>query len=390
MLGTGRLYLAKGSRVYVSGLLSVALPYYLRLEGFSQVFIFVALSAILAGGAASNIALTYWDKRFGRRRLLQAFSVLMFVSGLVLASSLSPWAILVACVLGNISTTGTEAGPFQSVEAGILPDLVGEKNVVRAFGRYNLVGYAASSLGAFTIFVPGSLGDDPSVFRALFLVFALVGLLLLVLYSGLRGVDVLGGRESRGLGSLDPTARRDVMKLSSLFSLDAFGGSFVSQYVLTFWFVTTFGTPDTSLAFIFLVANLVSAASTYAAALIAGRAGNLTTMVVTHLVSNTFLVLVAVSGAFYLAVAFLFLRQAFSQMDVPTRQALMSEMFAREDRVPAYAVTNTARSFGTFAGGPVSVAIIGMGFVSGLLLAGGASKYVYDVSIYLAYRKRFR
>ena len=68
----------------------------------------------------------------------------------------------------------------------------------------------------------------------------------------------------------------------------------------------------------------------------------------------------------------------------------MAEMFPREDRVSAYAVTNTARSLGTLAGGPVSVAIIGVGYITGLLLVGGASKYLYDVSIYLAYRKRFR
>jgi MFS family permease len=388
--GALRVYAAKGARVYVSGLLSVLLPAYLRLLGYSPLFVAEALTAILAGNAVSNILLTYYDRTLGRRRLLLAFSAMMVASGFVFAFVDSAIPILVACLLGNISTTGTEAGPFQSVEAGVLPELVGRDRTVRAFGTYNLVGYTASALGAFTLYIPGSEGNNGAVFQALFLVFAGVGVLLFFLYGRLQGVEVTGARVSNGLSEMGPQAREDVTRLSALYSIDAFGGSFVSQYLLSYWFTLSFGVPNTSLAVIFLVTNVISAASTYGASFLAERLGNLRTMVYTHVVSNAFLLMVALSGTLSAAVAFLFLRQAFSQMDVPSRQALMAEMFGREDRVPAYAITNTVRSGGSLLGGPAVAAILAAGIPAGLIYTGGLSKLAYDALVFLRYRSRYR
>lgn len=389
MTGPLGVYLAKASRVYVSGLLSVLIPAYLKVLGYSPLFVGLALTVILAGNAFSNVILTYYDRVFGRRRLLQALSLMMLVAGVLFAFVNSPLPILVACFLGNISTTGTEAGPFQSVEAGILPDLVGEGRAVRAFGVYNFVGYTASAAGAFTLYLPGSEGNSLPVFQALFLVFGGAGVLLFLLYSGLRGIDVGLPVGSTSLVGLGPKARSDVTKLSALYSLDAFGGSFASQYIMSYWFNLVFGVPYTMLAFIFLTTNVISAASTYGASFLAERMGNLRTMVYTHAVSSIFLLLVAVSGSLTGAVVFLFLRQSLSQMDVPTRQALMAEMFERKDRVPAYAVTNTVRSVGTSLGGPVSSLLLGAGLAVGIIYVGGFSKLIYDGLIFAGYRKRF-
>jgi MFS family permease len=389
--GSGPLpvYVAKGVRVYVSGLLSIIIPFYLGTLGYDLFFQGVALAAILAGNAISNMVVTYFDARFGRRRMLQAFSVLMLLSGIGFVVSTSPLSIIVACLIGNISSTGTEAGPFQSVEAGVLPELASAGSVVKTFGRYNLIGYSAAALGQLTSAGPGLLGNSRLAFQAIFLAFGLVGVLLFVVYSRLGGLD--SGRERKpGLGGLGPEARRDVVQLSGLFSMDAFGGVFVSTYLLSVWFHSTYGLQLEALGTLFFASSVVSAASIYGAALIAQRVGNLRTMVYTHLVSSTFLLLMAFAGSLLLALVFLFLRQSLSQMDVPTRQALMAEMFGRSERVQAYAVTNTLRSAGSFVGGPVAAGILGVGFVSGILFAGGGTKILYDLMTFAAYRKRFR
>jgi MFS family permease len=387
--GPGAVYLAKGARVYVSGLLSIIIPYYLGILGYGLFFQGAALVAILAGNAFSNLAVTFLDARVGRRRLLLFFSLMMTAAGAVLVSTTSAPALIVACFLGNVSSTGTEAGPFQSIEAGVLPDLVSEGGEVKAFGRYNLIGYSAAAAGQLTSAVPGILGNNVLSFQLLFGAFGLAGLMLFAVYSRLRGIDS-GGPTKPGLGNLGPGARRDVVRLSGLFSADAFGGVFVSTYVLSIWFHATYGLQLTSLGPLFFVASVIAAASTYGAALIAERIGNLRTMVYTHLVSSTFLLAMAFAGSLLLATAFLFLRQSLSQMDVPTRQALMAEMFNSEERVQAYAVTNTLRSAGSFVGGPVATAILGLGSVTGLLFAGGGAKIAYDLAIFAAYRTRYR
>jgi MFS family permease len=385
-----RLYIAKGSRVYVSGLLSVMLPAYLVVLGYSGLFVGLALTAILAGNVSSNLFLTYFERTIGRRRILLGFSLLMLVSGIFLALTDSPPLILLACFLGNISTTGTEAGPFQSVEAGVLPELVGEGKATRAFGIYNFVGYGASALGAFTLYVPGSLGNSLPVFHLLFLLFGGVGLLLFAVYARLGGIETHDKTENPGFSRLGSQARSDVVSLSTLFSIDAFGGIFVSQYLLSYWLSLAFGVSTTTLASIFLVTNLISAASAYGSSLIGERLGNLRTMVFTHVVSNAFLLMMALAGTFVEAVAFLFLRQSMSQMDVPARQALMAEMFSKDDRVSAYGVTNVSRSIGASLGGPVSVAILGAGAAVEAIYLGGFSKLAYDLAIFFKFRKRFR
>lgn len=383
------VYFAKGTRVYVSGLLSIVIPFYLSVLGYDLFFQGIALVAILAGNAFSNIAITYLEALVGKRRLLQAFGGMMLASGLLLAGNSSPLPILLACFIGNISTTGTEAGPFQSIEAGVLPDLAPAGGTVRAFGRYNLVGYSAAAAGTLTSSAPGLLGNSPMAFRAVFLGFSLVGVILILVYGRLVRIDSLP-RSKPGVGNLSGLARKEVARLSGLFSLDAFGGVFVSTYLLSIWFHVTYGLQLTALGALFTVASVIAAVSTYGAALIAEKIGSLRTMVYTHLVSSTFLILIAFAGSLLLASAFLFLRQSFSQMDVPTRQALMAEIFQREERVSAFAVTNTVRSAGAFVGGPVAAGILGFGFVSGLIFAGGGSKIVYDLLTFAAYRKKYR
>lgn len=383
------VYLAKGIRVFVSGLLSIVLPFYLKTLGYGPFFQGLALVAILAGNAFSNMAVTYLDARVGRRQLLRAFSILMLLAGGILVVSTSAALILLACFVGNISTTGTEAGPFQSIEAGSLPDLAPPGAVVRTFGRYNLIGYGAAALGQLASAGPGALGNSLTAFQAVFGGFSLAGVALFILYSRLRGLDASRAVKP-GLASLSPQAKKDVTLLSSLFSIDAFGGVFVTTYLLTIWFNAAFGLQLEALGTIFFVASVAAAASTYGAALIALRIGNLRTMVYTHLFSSGLLILMGLAGSLPLAVLFLFLRQSFSQMDVPTRQALMTDMFTREERVQAYAVTNTVRSGGSFFGGPVAAGILALGAVSAIPFVGGGIKVAYDLLIFTAYRKRYR
>lgn len=388
-LGFAQIYAAKGVRVFYSGLLSILIPQYVLALGYPQFDLGIVLVAILGGSVASNLALTYLESRASKRRFLQAFSLLVVAAGLVLASSASLWVIVAGCFLGNISTTGTEAGPFQSIEAGVLPE-ISEGRAAEAFARYNVIGYGASAAGALAAGSPGYMAGGISVFRWLFVGFALSGMVLFAVYSTLRTPHFsrLSGRP--GLEILRPEAKRDLRALSALFSLDAFGGSFVSQYVLSSFFLIAYGVSSSALGGIFFVTSVIVAGSVYLAGRVALRVGNLRTMVYTHLVSNALLIGIPLAGTLPGALAFLFARQSLSQMDVPTRQALMAEMFSGDERVAAFALSNTARNVSTFAGGPVGTALLAEGFVSGLLLVGGFSKIFYDLAIFIAYRNRFR
>jgi len=372
------IFISKASRTSVASLLSILTPIYLARLGYSALYVGVALTAILAGNAFFNILLTWYGDYLGRKRSLLVFSLLVVVSGVLLSSTLFLPLILLGLFLGNISTTGTEAGPFQSIETGVLPILEPEERRNRAFGVYNFIGYGASSIG-----------DNLLASRLLYLVYGLVGVLLLVIYRRIGNIESQEtGPRKIGLGNVRPEARRDITKLSFFYSIDAFGGSLVSQFVLSYWFNQVYKVSLSSLGEIFLAVNVVTAFSTLAAPVLAEKLGNLRTMISTHLLSNVFLIMVPLAGSFLAAIAFLFLRQSISQMDVPTRQAFMAQLFTDEERVPANAVTNTSRSLSGTLGGPLTAVMFMVGASSLPILTGGFSKILYDVLVFRSYRKK--
>jgi len=383
------IFISKASRTSVASLLSILTPIYLARLGYSALYVGVGLTAILAGNAFFNILLTWYGDYLGRKRSLLIFSLLVVVSGVLLSSTIFLPLILLGLFLGNISTTGTEAGPFQSIETGVLPNLEPEERRNRAFGVYNFIGYGASSIGAFAASAPDYFQDSLLASRLLYLVYGLVGVLLLLIYRRIGNIESQEtGPKKIGLGNVGPEARRDITKLSFFYSIDAFGGSLVSQFVLSYWFNQVYKVSLSSLGEIFLAVNVVTAFSTLAAPVLAEKLGNLRTMVSTHLLSNVFLIMVPLAGSFLAAIGFLFLRQSISQMDVPTRQAFMAQLFTDEERVPANAVTNTSRSLSGTLGGPLTAVMFMAGASSLPILTGGFSKILYDVLVFRSYRKR--
>lgn len=385
----------KATRVFVFGLVSIITPIYVALLGYSSLYVGIVLMTMIGGNIFSNLLIIWYGDYIGRKRILIIFSFLMFVSGVALYSSTALPQMLVGAFIGNISTTGTESGPFQSIETGILPSIVGDKKYTRMFGVYNFLGYAAASLGALSSSIPSYFHNSIAVFHYLYLLYASVGLLLFALYLRLKtGIlsnqNQTNGRRRGGFENISVSARRDIQSLSMLYSLDALGGGFLTQSIFAYWFFLVYHLSLFSLGPVFFAANLITAVSALGASFVAERFGNLRTMFYTHLISNGFVILIPFAGSLALSLGFLFLRQSMSQMDVPTRQAFMAQIFAHDERVSANAITNTSRSVASLFGSPISGAILAVSVVSIPLLAGGFTKIAYDLLIFAKYRKRVK
>jgi len=380
------IFLAKSVRVFVFGMVTILVPIYLAKLGYSALMVGLAIFVIVSGNAASNIFLTWYGNVFGRKRSLLVFSSLMALSGLLLFSSTSAPLVFVALFVGNISTNSTETGPFQSIETGVLPNLVKSKE--RAFGIYNFLGYITAAAGSLAASIPAYFSGNLLVFRYLFLLYGLVGISLFVIYIGLSGVE--SSTSKPGLKAMAGSSKGDLWKLSTLFSMDAFGGGFVTQSLLSYWFYFTYHLSLKVLGPVFTVVNVITALSIIASSFIAERIGNLRTMFYSHLLSNVFLIMVPLSGFLSGALIFLFLRQSVSQMDVPARQALMADLFNSDDRVSANAITNTFRTVSALPGAPITGYLLSAGFVTAPIIIGGLSKISYDFSLFSSYRKKVR
>jgi len=388
------LFSARSMRLFAYGALSVVLALYLSELGLSGVEIGLLFTLTLAGDAGVSLWITTTADRIGRKRMLLLGAGLMVMAGVVFSLTGNPLLLMIAAIIGVISPSGNEIGPFLSLEQAALSQLLPSGERTRSFAWYNLAGSLATASGAlFSGFLSHVLMhaglSELASYRAVIIGYAACGFVLILLFLFLSSEveaaarvptakRVLGLHRSKGI----------VMKLSALFALDAFAGGFVIQSMVAYWFHVKFGLDAALLGSIFFGANILAGVSALLAAKIAGRIGLINTMVFTHIPSNVLLCLVPLMPTAGLAVFVLLLRFSISQMDVPTRQSYTMAVVAPDERSAASGVTSIARSVGA----AVSPALAGMFLASPSLLSApflvaGGLKIVYDLLLYRSFSK---
>ena len=381
-MGDKRLLLITRSlRLFAYGALAVVLVLYLTALGFTTAQIGLLLTLTLIGDTVVSLVLTTRADRVGRRRVLIAGAVLMGLAGLVFALSKSFVVLLVTGTLGVISPSGNEVGPFLPVEQAALSQVVPAASRTSVFAWYTLAGALATAVGSLT---GGGLSDAFHNYRVVVLLYAAVGVVLALFFTQLssRAEVAKGGASLFGIGGSKPI----VVRLASLFALDAFAGGFVVQSFAAYWFSLRFGVGAATLGAIFFGANVLAGFSALLAARLATRFGLVRTMVFTHLPSNVLLILVPLMPTLPLAVAVLFLRFSISQMDVPTRQSYLMAVVGPEERSAAAGVTGVARTTGA-ALAPVFAGLLFArpALISVPFFIAGALKIVYDLLLYKAF-----
>ncbi len=386
----GWLVLAsKGTRSFGYGFLSVILGLYLDEVGFSPVQVGFIFTATLVGSALLTGVVISRADRLGRRRMLMVSSGLMALSGIIFAVTQAPWLLLVAALTGTISPTSGEVGPFETIEAAILPQTASEKTRNRAFGLYNAVGAAMVALGALAAAIPATLSllDLLASYRLMFMLYAALGIATFLAASRLSPKVELARLPERASFITLTHSRGPVLRLAGLFAVDSFAGGFVVQSLLVYWFSLRFGVGAEFLGPLFFGVNVMKSISYLLAVRIADRIGLLNTMVFSHLPSNVLLIMIPLMPSLTAASAVLLARHLLSQMDVPTRGSYIVAVVKPEERTSAVGVTTLSRTlahaFGpVLAGAAISVARFGFPF----FVAGGL-KIAYDLALYFSFRE---
>jgi MFS family permease len=377
-----RILALQALRAFAYGLGSVLIGVTLARRGLSGFEVGLVLAALLAGVALTSLAIARTADRVGRRRGYAARFLLKGLAGAAFALTDETWLLVVAALSGTISTEVVESGPFTSLEQAMLPSAVGGSgDPTRLFGTYNTVATLAGSAGALAAALVPVLGVEP---QRLLLVYVAVGVVGALVARGLS--ESLEATRRSAVAPLD-RSRGIVRRLSALFALDSFGGGFVTQAFIAYWFTETFGTSLEVLGVVFFVLGLLQSVSFQVATRLAARFGLVNTMVFTHLPSNVLLAAIPFAPTEAAAFALLLARALLSQMDVPTRQAYVVGVVDPEERAAAAAYTNTARyvtrPLGPLVAAPILQLSLGAPFV-----VAGVLKTVYDLTLYRAFRRR--
>ncbi len=395
------LFCTRIVRLFAYGLLSIVLVLHLAQLRLSEPQIGLLLTLTLVGDAIVSLWITSVADRLGRRRMLIVGAGLLILAGLVFALSRNLVLLVAAAIIGTISPSGAEVGPSAALEQAALPQTTPDRQRTAVFAWYNLAGSVATAFGALcggivvTALQQGGLAPLAS-YRAVVVGYALLGGVLVALFSRLSPAVEAPARQAPGLGQtiqgsaprwfgLD-RSRPIVLKLAALFMLDAFAGGLVVQSLIAYWFAVRFGVAPALLGGIFFGANLFAGLSALAAARVAARVGLLNTMVWTHMPSNLLLMLVPLMPTLPLAVLVLLMRFCISQMDVPTRQSYLVAVVDPNERAAATGVTITARTAASAVGPLVTGVLLGASLLSVPFFLAGGLKLVYDLALYLSFR----
>ncbi|OWP04003.1 hypothetical protein B2J93_682 [Marssonina coronariae] len=386
----------------------------LRELGISEERVGLFMTLTLLGDLAISAVLTLCADALGRKCVLAAGALLMSAAGAMFALCDNYWILLLAAIVGVISPSGNEIGPFRAIEESIIAHLTPVANRGDVYAWYSLIAATGTALGlmttgwVLTYMVEDLKWEATQAYRAVFSVYAVLGLLKLLLTLALsRAVEleekvapdeevetsplIRDGAEDQEqkkrnwllskLSTISPESRTIVCQLCILFMLDSFSSGLAPLSWVTYFFHQKFNMKEGVLGALFFTTAIVAAVSMLLASSIAKRIGNIQTMVFTHLPSAIFLALIPIPSSLPIAMLFLILRSCTQSMDVAPRTAFLAAVVLPHERTAAMGLINVAKTLGQSFGPLVTGLLAGKGLFWVAFVTAGSLKAMYDLGM---------
>ncbi|WP_028229846.1 MFS transporter [Paraburkholderia mimosarum] len=381
------LLVSRGLRGFCDGFIAVLLPAWLLALGFAKVDVGLISTATLVGSAVATIAVGVLANRFAARRMFIFAAALMVATGLGFAGLSSLLPLLIVAFVGTLNPSSGDVSLFLPLEQSRLAGMATGDARTALFARYSLVGAVSAAVGSLAAGVPAWLVAharmaELTAMRTMFIVYAVTGGAIWLLYRRLPP----SGAQTSGPGAPLGESRRIVTRLALLFSVDAFAGGLVVNALMSLWLMQRFGLSVGATGQFFFWAGLLTALSQLAAPPLASKIGLLNTMVFTHIPASLCLIAAAFAASLPMTLALLLARSALSQMDVPTRTAYVMAVVTPAERAAAASFTSVPRSLAASLAPSLAGGLIGIGWLGAPLVACGALKIAYDLSLLFLFR----
>lgn len=428
------IFLTRFLRMSAYGSASLVLALFFASLEIPDTRIGLFMTLTLLGDVALSLLLTLIADAAGRRRILLLGCLGMALAGTVFALFSNYWLLLLAAVVGVISVSGNEIGPFRAVEESVLAGLVGDQGRSDVFAWYVVVGTLGSAAGLVGAgwLVEGLKGmgwTESQAYRAIFWMYGGTGVVKAVITFLLspecevdgraQGYQPVGAKGSSPSGAADadegdgegegegqdsaqstsarPAApppkpkmgfaqlssktRWTLLRLCALFAVDSLASGMVPYSLINFYMDRKFHMPKSTLGDIMSVVWVMSSIGNIFASAISKRIGLIKTMVFTHLPSAIFLALLPSAQVVWLSVVLLVARGTLSSMDQAPRSAFLSKVVQAEERTAVMGIVNVVKTLSQ-SGGPTLT-----GFLAGedrfwiAFVAAGSLKASYDLGL---------
>ena len=392
------LFLAKFLRLFAFGFLALTLIQYLTtFIGLTTEQVGTVFSFTLLSDALVSLIFTSNADLYGRRVVLISSSILSVITGAIFATQTNYLIIMIAAIVGMISPSGQEVGPFMAVEISSLSCVDSGIDRTRLLAYYNLCGSFATAIGALTC---GCLTDylsehysTTTSYKIVMLIYATIQITCTYIFYSLSP-QIEAPEEKKIATEKNPItlflglhrSKLVVCQLSLLFMIDSFAGSFVFQSFISEWFSIVYSTPASMMGFVLFVCNIVAGISALFAAKLAETVGLILTMIITHVPSNILLILVPLMPSETLSMLLIVLRFRISQMDVPTRNSYVIGVVCEDERSGASGVITIVRSLGASIGPSIAGKLLMYpSTANSIFYVSGTLKLIYDFLLLLSF-----
>jgi MFS family permease len=378
-MNTRPVVVARAIRAFADGFAAVLLAQYLQDLGFTGFQIGVVVTATLLGSAALTLFAGLRLNRWGAQRVLFFSCALMAITGVGFSTFTQFVPLVIVGFIGTLNPSGGDVSLFLPTEQAVIADMTDVSRRPHVFATYNVAATLAAAAGALASALPHRIAemhdlDVVTVERVSFSIYVVTAALAALVYRRLH-THALVAPPARGLHK----SRSIVVRLSALFSLDSAGGGFAVTSLLVLYLNVRFDLSPGVTGAVLAAAGVLTAFSQFLSSRLAARIGLVRTMVFTHLPANVFLILAGIVPNAALAVTFLLMRAALSQMDVPARQALVMRLVEPDERAAAASVTNVPRSLASALSPAVAGLLLDRTAFGWPLIIGGSMKIVYDL-----------
>ena len=430
---TGRdswlIILSRCCRMLAYGTNSLILALFFSALEFSDFYIGLFMTLTLLGDVLLSVLLTLVADKVGRRRILFAGSFLMVLTGGIFAYFENFWILLFAAVIGVLSATGSDFGPFRAIEESTLSHLTTPKTRADVLAWYVTTASLGSSIGTE---VCGRIVDFLQrldgwtliqAYHAIFWVYSAMGLLNMcfaLLLSAKCEADKRIETEESGvlLNEMDgnedakPTDEGDhgsgtqvqnkphrsakkslfaqisqetrsiMYRLWLLLIVDSLADGMTGYSLTVYYMDQKFDLRKSTLGDITSTSYFLSSCSTVFAGPLSRRLGLINTMVFTHLPSSAAVLLFPIPHGIYLTVALFFVRTGLNNMDQAPRSAFIAAVVKPEERTAVMGITSMLRTLAATVGPSVTGVLAGNDRFWIAFVAAGALRICYDLGLF--------
>lgn len=411
---------ARSCRMFAYGSCSLILALFFAELHVSdeQIGLFMTLTQV--GDVVMSLFLTLVADKIGRRRTLFGGATLMVLSGSIFALFENYWVLLLAAVVGVISATGGDFGPFRAIEESTISELTDQRTRPDVLVWYVTMSTLGSALGTVTAgravqwFHEGRGWALLDAYHVCFWLYAIMGGVTMLsswllsdkceLQQESRpSVDTEMEMEEEGeafLGESDDSNAKKTTPRKSTFAqisrqtrsvmyalwfllmVDSLADGMVSMSLTTYYMDRKFSVSKSALGDIVSVGYFLAFLSTIFAGPLSRRIGLVNTMVFTHIPSSAAVLVFPYPRSVAATFALLLVRLGLNNMDQPPRTALIAAVVKPEERTAVMGITSTLRTVASTVGPTVT------GFLAGddrfwiAFVVAGALRLAYDLGLF--------